>query len=281
MSVKLRFHSWYENSIQIGTVNALGDTSTFIPLDSNHITGWEELTIQINALGSRRIAFRSNNLVLLDYISISEIPKVKISLIDWHTLRLTAETEDSIVDYYARYRRDDGRDSVLHVTTNPYYFVEESYTDIYLTVAQDSNGYICGRENDRWQLSALTDLPLCPKDEYWDWQYRCHGDTWDDYYRDRRPHNIRINNDPNNYAYRLLPDFDVDSIRHLSMRFEYNSDRIGEMIEVGVMEDAYDTGSFTIIDTFYYTADHHQWQKCTVNFSNYTGKSFIRIKTIS
>ena len=272
MSVKMRFHSWYNNSIQIGTVDAAGDTSTFIPIDSNRISGWEEMTIQINALGSRRIAFRANNLVLLDYISISEIPKVKIGLIDWHTLRLTAETEDSIVDYYARYRRDDGRDSVLHVTTNPYYFVEDSFSDIYLTVAQDSNGYICGRENERWQLSALMDLPLCSKDEYWDWQYRGYGDTWDDYYRNRRPHNMRINNDPNNYAYRLLPDFDVDSIQQLTMRFEYNSDRIGEMIEVGVMEDAFDTGSFTVIDTFHYTGDHQRWQNYTVDFSNYPGK---------
>lgn len=272
MSVKMRFHSWSQNSIEIGTVDASGDTSTFIAIDTNHTTGWEELVIQIDSLGNRRIAFRANDLVLLDYISISEIPRVKISLVAWHTLRLTAETEDSIVDYYARYRRDDGRDSVLHVTTNPYYFTEDSYNDIYLTVAQDSYGSICGRENDRWQLSALMNLPLCPKDEYWDWQYRGHGDTWDDYYRDRRPHNMRINNDPQNYAYRLLPDLDVDSIRHLSMRFEYNSDRIGEMIEVGVMEDAYDTGSFVSIDSFYYTADHHQWQRCAVDFSNYEGE---------
>ena len=272
LSVKLRIHSWYEASLQVGTVNALGDTSTFIPLDTNRFSGWEDLTIQIDSLGDRRIALRSDNLVLLEYISISEIPKVTFSLIGWRTMRLTAATEDSVVDYYVRYRRDDGRDSVLHITTNPFDFVEDNDNDIYLTVAQDSMGYICGRENDRWQLSALQTLPMCPRDEYWDWQFRVHGDSWDDYYRGRRPHNMRINEDPNNYAYRLLPDMDIDSIRHLYLRFEFNSDRVGEMIEVGVMVDAYDTGTFTPVDTFYYTDEHCRWQKCTVDFRGYTGE---------
>ena len=272
MSIRVRFHSWYDNSLQIGTVNAAADTSTFIPLDSNRYSGWEEMTVQIDSLGDRRIAFRTNNLVLLDYMSISKAPKVRFELTRWHTMRFAAETEDSTIDYYVRYRRDDGRDSVLHITTTPYYFVEDDYNDIYLTVAQDSTGYVCGRENDRWQLSILQGMPMCPQNDYWDWQYRGHGDTWDDYYRDRRPHNMRINNDPNNYAYRLLQDMDVDSIRHLFMRFEYNSDYIGAMIEVGVMVNAYDTGTFTPIDTFYYTTDHHRWQKCTTDFSGYTGE---------
>ena len=270
-SVKMRIHTWSEASFQIGTVDATGDTSTFVPIVANRYTGWEILTAQIDSLGGRRIAFRSDNLVLIDYISISEIPKVTFSLIGWRTMRLTADTDDTNVDYYVRYRRDDGRDSVMHITTNPYYFVEEEYNDIYLTVAQDSTGYICGRENDRWQLSHLKEFPICQQEDYWDWYYRAYGDSWTDNYLNVGSHLMRINSDPNNYAYRLMPDINIDSIRHLTMRFDLNADRIGELIEVGVMSDAYDTGSFTPIDTFQYIYDHNRWQSCTTDFSGYTG----------
>ncbi|MBR4229184.1 MAG: gliding motility-associated C-terminal domain-containing protein [Bacteroidales bacterium] len=273
ISMRFHVHSWDPGTFQVGTVDANADTSTFIPLYTNgyYETGWIEKTIVIDSLGNRRIAFRTHSVNLLDYVNISTNPAVKFSLVGWRTMRLTANVPDTIVDYYVRYRRDDGRDSVLHITRNPYDFVEPEYNDIYLTVATDSTGYICSYENPRWQMSALHTLPECPLDEYWHWEYRGLGDTWDDYYRGRRPHKMRINSDPNNYAIRLLPDYDVDSVQQLSLAFDLAADRVGEMIEVGVMWDAYDTGSFTPVDTFYYTAPYSRWQTCRTSFANYNG----------
>ncbi|MBR6291513.1 MAG: gliding motility-associated C-terminal domain-containing protein [Bacteroidales bacterium] len=267
VSVKFRVHSWDIETFQIGTVNANADTSTFIPLyTNNNETGWIEKDIPIHSLGNRRIAFRTHSLNLLHYLNVSNNPKVTVSLIGFRTLKLTADTEDSIVDYYMRYSND----SVVHVTTNPYVFVENNADDIAFTLAQDSTGYICGYEN-WWGIGGWDNLPLCPQNEYWDGWYRTYGDAWDDYYRGRRPHNMRLNYDHNNYAYRIFRDFNIDSVRHLTLRFDLNSDRVGEMIEVGVMTDAYDTGSFTPVDSFYYTAEYNRWQTCHVSFANYTG----------
>ena len=271
LSMKIRAHIWDNETFFIGTVDASGDTSTFVALYTNRFTGWGDMSLQIDSLGSRRIALKSNSLVYLDYISISQMPEVNFALTGWRTMTLTADMPDTAVDYYVRYRRDDGRDSVLHITQNPYDFVEPDYNDIYLTVATDSTGYICGRENDRWQMSAQHILPECPIDEYWHWEYRCLGDTWDDYYHGRRPHKMRINGDPNNWAVRLLPDYDVDSIQQLSLAFDLAADRLGEMIEVGVMWNAYDTGTFVPVDTFYYTAPYSRWQTCRASFANYSG----------
>ncbi len=268
-TVRVRAHIWTNNVFAIGTVAANMDTSTFVPLVTNGIrTGWVDMTVNIDTIAGRRIALRSDDLVLIDRVSVSTLPYVDIQLVDSRTLRLVA---DRNMPYWVHYTDGYGLDSSYRVTVNPYLLqVEEYINDVNLGLSSDSLSDACSGQ--QWyQLSERRDLPLCPQNEYWDWDYRVIGDAWDDYYRGRRPQNMRSNNDVNNYAYRLFPDFNIDSVRHLTMSFDLSADWIGDRLEVGVMSNAYDTATFEPVDTVQYTLPDGGWQHFVVDFSRYGG----------
>ncbi len=270
LTLRIRAHIWSNNVFQVGTVASNGDTSTFIPLANNgDLTGWVDMIVSLDSIGNRRIALRSDDLALIDYINISTMPEIKVRLIDSRTLRLEASSNSG---YWVHYYDNYGNDSIFHIDTSLYniYVSEEYIDDVYLEFSSDSAADGC-KISRWWQLSDRKTPPLCAKDEYWDWEYRCIGDTWDDYYRDRRPHIMRSNSDPNNYAYRLLPDFEVDSIKRITMAFDFSADYVGDILEVGVMSDAYDTATFVPVDTVQYTLTDGGWQHFIVSFESYTG----------
>lgn len=270
LTVRVRAHIWNIDVFEIGTVNAMGDTSTFVPLVSNgNNTGWVNLVVAIDTLNGKRLAMRANDLVLIDRVNVSRAPDVTMHLIDSRTLRLDASSD---ADYWLHYYDYYGYDSVSHITTNPYYLqVAWDYiNDVFLEVRPDSATNNCVEGQWYWLNDRMT-LPLCPKDEYWDWEYRVIGDAWDDYYRDRRPHLMRSNSDLNNYAYRLLPEFEIDSVKRLTLTFDLSADYVGDMLEVGVMTDAYDTATFVPVDTVRYTLTSGWWQQFVVGFESYGG----------
>ena len=262
-----------ERWIEIGTMADGTDTASFIPLvRSTRWDDWETLYAETDSLGDRRIAFRTyHGNVFLNNVSLGNFPSVAVRLVDSHTLRLDA---DQSGQYYIHYNNYNGGDSVLTIDTTPYFIrTEEWINDVQVDMVMDSLGTICDNRYRTYQLSERFGLPFCKSDGWWDWWLRRHGTGPIDYFTAEGNHVIGFHTHqmyPTD-EYLLLPDFDIDSMRHASISFRLRSAYYTDTLVVGIMTDAYDTTTFVPVDTVVYDDDERQWHTFRTSLEAYRG----------
>jgi gliding motility-associated-like protein len=272
----LRFYAYGPaSSFEVGLMPNGTDTASFVPLRSLYdLYDYNTVDLVVPAIGNNRLAIRTSGYRFgITRISISQTPNITVSLIDSRTLSIAADVDTS---YYLQYNTWSGTPNIVHVDTNPYLLqVGENIDDLTMSVVFDEYGTACGDNTVAYQLSDRMGLPYCIGLDYgWgDWYLRNHwrytpcGYSYQDGYEVYR-FNTYYN--PEVLQYLLLPDMAIDSVRRLSLYFKMKSTTSNDFIEIGVMTDAYDTNTFTVVDTIYSTAPN-TWGTHTASLADYSG----------
>ncbi len=164
---------------------------------------------------------------------------------------------------------------------NPYYTIEYGYGDNWRTVASDScqallsnlepaqtyQVFFISPDGERLCLPYTfttpdaVPLPHCDNFDSYDdysvppgwYSYSAYGDnyprTYSSNYRSCcRTMDFYTNN--NHLQYTALPDFDIDSVKHLDLQFSLRIEDVSRMrLVVGVMDDRTDFNTFVPVDT--------------------------------
>ena len=164
---------------------------------------------------------------------------------------------------------------------NPYYTIEYGYGDNWRTVASDScqalltnlqpaqtyQVFFVSPDGERLCLPYTfttpdaVPLPHCDNFDSYDdysvppgwYSYSAYGDnyprTYSSNYRSCcRTMDFYTNN--NHLQYTALPDFDIDSVKHLDLQFSLRIEDVSRMrLVVGVMDDRTDFNTFVPVDT--------------------------------
>ena len=271
LSLHAYFHTWYEESVQIGVMDNASDTASFIPLWTTPQTGWHWADVELSGYTGKRVAIRVNRQTYLRKVHLYGYPLAKISLVAAHQVKVTSEYEG---DYWLHYYYGS-RDTMYYVDTTAYVINNpfSNYTSYVYINQSDSTGYTC-EDGRSYHMSHVQGLPWC-HDMAWggfgSFSYHAYGQQGINY--------ITREND-NRRAYRfyghssswiVLPDLNVDSIRHAGMRLRFDAGSQYDTMVVGVMEDAYDTSTFVPVDTLVYTRTDDSIQTAFVDLSSYTG----------
>ncbi|MBR4506756.1 MAG: gliding motility-associated C-terminal domain-containing protein [Bacteroidales bacterium] len=274
ITVKVNAYIWCNRWLEIGTMATATDTASFVPLArSEWCDNWGNVSASIDSIGDRRIAIRTyGGIAYLNRVTVSDMPDVKVSLVNSRTLVLTANNDRS---YFMRYEDYWGHDTIMLIDTTVYVMeLAEEVNNVRLTPVMDSTGYTCTNEYLDLELSELATLPYCINEYWWDWPLKrhcgvhCPGEIYID-----GTYSAVFNscNHVGGGEYKLLHDLDIDSVKRLTMSFTMKSDHYSDMIEVGVMSDAYDTASFVVVDSIEYDDAELMWHTYNVSFEDYSG----------
>lgn len=271
-------HIWDENAFEIGTVDASMDTSTFIPLTTNgRYTGWLNLTAGVDSIGDRRVALRSQSLVILQSIGILPQPRLKARLYSSRVLTLEADGYVPGDTMYAHYWDNYGYDSVMTIDSLPYELaVQNGVYYVYLQQVTDQYGNNCNAENARYDLSTAVDIPYCSMTNISGSGYRRYTNGYSEptttNQNGKYCWSMESFNNQGGHEYLVLPEATTTDISSMSIGFSYASQYVGDTIEVGVMTDAYDTSTFVPVGVAVYTdSTSYGWQVHTVSLASYTG----------
>ena len=274
LSLHARMYVWEDSAMQIGYLNTGTDTGSFVPVWTSGYYDWVEPHLDLSAYVGKRIAIRTRGDMRLFNIHLYGSPYPQISLMRSQQLTFTASVNKP---YWMRYRRPqwgDGHDldTLLYIDRNPFIIYDSFRNDVYLTPVADSTGYTCETERG-YRLGWLHGSPSCctPSGGWW----------WDMFsYCPDGQNGYAINQMQGTYDYYLhfwdnvsqwavIPEVDVDSMKHAGMRIVFKAPSEHDTVVVGVMVDAYDTLTFTPIDTLAYTRTDDSVQVAFVDFESY------------
>ncbi|MBR3724926.1 MAG: choice-of-anchor J domain-containing protein [Bacteroidales bacterium] len=281
--------------VQVGILTDRQNMDSFIPVETlqcsaNSVS--QPKVVNFHGLDgvSANIAFRYINNVggysmYMDNISVSAIPMPDINIVAYNAIEIVSDTSFPFHPYWIRLGAD-GVDSMILVDSTPFPIHGLTPSTSYcVTLYEDSITPSC-HEAVCFTTSHLQSLPYC--EEFADygtgsgafptgWQ-RLIGDNnsnrlyiQHDYdapdYRD-----LRFETYNGMYLYAVLPEMDVDSLRNLSLRATMwsSSDPATLFLEVGVMTDMSDTGSFTVVDTLRGTQSQC-WEPVSARLERYSG----------
>ena len=268
------FYSWDPGRVQIGVMDNATDTASFIPLWTSE---WDSQypEVELSGYTDKRVAIRTRGDVRIWNLHVYGYPLAKYSLIGHKQLKVTTEYPGA---YWLRYRNTNSyysnEDTLFYVDTTVFYIHDTNITsghDVYINQT-DSAGYTC--ENDKYYyLGGYYNLPYC-------YSENCGGLRAFGYqpYGQSGMSDCHWMPEINRYIHRfygnssnwmVMHDMVIDSVQQAGMRVHYNAGSILDSVVVGVMVDAYDTLTFTPLDTLVYTiGDSLQW--AYVDFTKYT-----------
>lgn len=266
------FYSWTQGGVQIGVMDNATDTASFIPLWTSN-QGWLYPEVELSGYTDKRVAIRTKGDLRIWNLHVYGYPLAKYSLIGRRHLKVTTEYPGA---YWLRYRNYYSQDTLFYVDSTVFYIYDTNITyswHDYVYISQaDSTGYTCENEKE-YYLGGYFNLPYCYSES-------CGGlraFTYQPYNQpgmsecywmpeiDRYIH--RFSGNSSNWM--VMHDMIIDSVQQAGMRVHYNAGSILDSVEVGVMVDAYDTLTFTPLDTLAYTiGDSLQW--AYVDFTKYT-----------
>ena len=275
LSLLGNFYTWTNGAVQIGVMNSASDTASFVPVWTSTVSDWQYPKLDLSAYKDKRIAIRTRADMRIFYLHLYGFPLPQYSLVAHRTLRVTTEVDKP---YYLHYRNpwDNSQDTMFYVDTTVFYVCDTFFNATYARVNQtDSTGYTCENEVD-YYLSERHALPFC-YDMGNGWGYPDGTMTYQPYghsgvnYTDNDLNARVMRFYQNNSQWAVLPDFDIDSIHHGGLRIHYRASSLRDTLVVGIIEDAYDTLSFTPLDTLFYTRTDDSLQAWYVDLSAYTG----------
>ncbi len=279
LTLRAHINSSSNGSTQIGVLDDESDTSTFIPLWSSGYSNDEHIMLDLSEYAHKRIAIRTSGWYYLFRIHLYNIPLANVALLGADSI---AVTTTHIAPYWLRNHRPKWNDqydldTLLFINDSIHLITNSHRNGLYLSQVCDSTGYTCDNE-DYYQLGESTTLPFCfdPDITTWPWdrfiyssKYNYGYPSWTrPDYSDKRV--MRLNGKSSIWS--VGPDFtSLDSIRHAGMRIHYVAASEHDSLEVGVMVNAYDTLSFTPLDTLVYNPAGEKEQSAYIDLSKYTG----------
>ncbi|MBP5540186.1 MAG: gliding motility-associated C-terminal domain-containing protein [Bacteroidales bacterium] len=278
LSLHAYIHTWSSGAMQIGVMTDATDTSTFIPLWTSTGTGWQYPEVELSGHTDKRVAIRVRYQTYLRRLHLYGYPLAKYSLIASRLIKVTTEYEGP---YWLHYRTTSSyntdQDTMFYVDTTVFYIHDTNITtNNYVYIYQtDSVGNTC--ENDKsYYLGNYYNLPYCYNHgpntgcyDFYSFGYAANGHSYPTECHWREEEHIYV---PrfygNSSSWMVLRDMNIDSVQQAGMRVYYEAGSIFDTVVVGVMVDAYDTSTFTPLDTLVYTiGDSLQW--AYVDFTQY------------
>mgnify|MGYP002622039740 FL=1 len=276
LSLQGYIYTWTDGGVQIGVMDSATDTASFIPLWTSANNNWQYPRVDLSAYVDKRVAIRTRSDMRIFYLHVYGLPLPHYSLVASRQMKVTS---GKAKPYYLRYRNswDTSQDTVFYVDTTVYYIQDTFFHSRYSRIIQiDSTGYSC--ENDvEYNMSERHSLPFC-FDFHDNWGYPNGSMFYQPY--NQNGVNYTYNDDDrrvmrfyqNNSQWMVMPDFEIDSIRHGGLRVHYRAASLRDTLVVGIMEDAYDTLTFTPLDTLFYTRSDDSLQAEYIDLSAYTGE---------
>lgn len=274
MSLHAFFHTWNEGAMQIGVMDNATDTSSFVPLWTSSQTGWRWADVELSDYTDKRVAIRVRYQIYLRKVHVYGFPLAKYSLVGSKHIKVTTEHPGPYWLHY-RNRYDTSQDTLFYVDSTVFYIHDTNITSndrVYINQT-DSLGYTC-EDNREYFLAYKRNLPYCYNSgcyslRAFDYSPYNQSGASDCYWLpDERKYVNHFYG--NSSSWMVLHEPNIDSLKHLGMRMFYNAGSIFDTLVAGVMVDAYDTATFTPLDTIVYTIGD-SLQSRFVDFTNYTG----------
>lgn len=254
--------------MQIGVMSNATNTASFQPLwsSSSNWTCSPKVDFTGHTSGRVAIRVRDGDMYIFNLHAYG-YPLLTASLLGAGQLRLTTAVDKP---YWLR-NRTCGEDELLRVDTTVFYLYDTTCTWAYLTQVCDSTGYTCDNEG-YYKLGWRENVPFCYNSGWTGPNFFYHqpeGYSSVDWPYINGQHYMRFYGGTSQWV--VLPEMNIDSLKRLGMGVEYYATSAPSTLVVGVMTDAYDTNTFTPIDTLVYQGSDDSLQVDLTYFENYTG----------
>lgn len=274
----------------VGVMDNPHDPNTFTPVDtltctSNSTYQAKHVSLSNYAGTGRFVAFRIHTTyswrtsLFIDDLRISAYPAPQITLAHANTVRIVrGDSRDFWIEMAPQ-------DTLQGSDTNRWFHITQDTIDItgldYLTTYDfylhtDSGDVTCF---PRTQIttSIVQSMPYCDDfSSYPNWEMPT-GWTVNNPYRSDYPcknsnGHIQFYNNctSGSRSYAIMPEMDIDSLRHANLYLNVWSESNNLFFLVGVMSDKNDVSTFTIVDTLRPSGTGF-WQPMQVSFSSYRG----------
>lgn len=258
-------YSAIDTAVQLGVMDNDLSVSSFVPLWSRDGTTYSiDAQLDLGAYTDKRVAIRFNSRTSLYSVRAYSVPTVHYELPRARTLRAVASSEHP---YWLHLRYSSYVDSLYYIDTSTaeVYF---NHYHAYVSQGNDSTGYTCEGEQS-YYLGYLVGVPFCYRQDQNSGTGNglsfTYGSTEVVSEADKR--HLRLHDG----AWVVLHDMDIDAVQRLGLALTYRADSPADRLVVGVMTDAYDTLTFSAVDTLSHTLDENWLQKAYVDFAPYAG----------
>ena len=276
---------------EVGVMDAADDWQSFTPVDTlpgDATNVWYEASVDFSRYhGTGRFPairfgghYYQYNYLYIDQLDLQTVPFPHLSVAGSTSIVATTLSDNQSIDYWLEICPDgtsQGTGTVHHVRTS-HYIVDnlQPNTTYHVYTRPDSLGLTCAAPLQIVTPDRLN-LPYCD-------DFDTYGSGSDRYPTGwRRSGNYVYTTSSNNYSlffygypynpsdnyYAVLPDIDIDSLRHASLTIRYYAENAP--LCIGIMTDPDDLATF---DTVYYRThtDNYQWYTATVDLASYTGR---------
>ncbi len=299
LSFELRYR--FENSValaEVGLVRSPGEWGTFVPIDTLAATAtnmWYTLrrSLADDTTGYRFVAIRmlgsqnQYNYLYIDYLRIQACPLAHIGLAGYNTIRVATDDTGG-TDYWVHLTDGAAVDSMIHIVSNPHLITGLATNTSYTLSAQCDSATPSCFPPVTITTGELHPMPYCEQfDSYgsgngnyptgWthltatpdDLIYTTSGNNWSLYFR-----SYYYNQ---NTLTAVLPDLDIDSLRHASIELRYRFEGNSCPSYIGIQTDPNDTTTFTPLQQLQTTLN--TWHTDRISLSDYTGDGrFLAIR---
>ena len=263
------------NRIEVGTLSIINNPSSFVPFDTLFANSneWKTATVRterINDAEASVIALRKMNGSGSSYSALIDNIKVRSCMLPDVAIcgatQIIATLPDDIdADYYLEYCQagnysSEQHGSIVHVTTNPFVLNGLEANTAYMVYARcdslisDCNSY------KTLTTAPMTTLPYCQDfsglgccqgilPPLWV-SYNSYATDQNRYPSAYTPSCFRFETHRDDSTFAILPDFDIDSVKNLTLSFSAdNCDVPLAPLIVGLLRDQDDIDSFYPVDT--------------------------------
>lgn len=268
LSMHAYFYTWSEKNVEIGVMNSATDTASFIPLWSQSGYYSQRPEVELSGHLGKRVAIRTKTHLRLWNVHFYGYPLAKMELLGYKRLKVKTDYPGP---YWLHYYYGS-QDTMIYVDTTDFMlntFPNHNYAYLGQT---DSAGYNCESYTYSYYLGTRHSLPYCYSPGYSGlntFSYQAYGHQGVNYLQ-RSPDNKYVQRFyGNSSSWMVMGDHYIDSINHAGMRVRFDAGSQRDTVVVGVMVNAYDTNTFSPVDTLVYTRTDDSLQSEYVNLSRY------------
>ncbi len=253
----------------VGVMQQQNDFSTFVPVDTvscNSNGNYEAKHVSLASYtgDGRFIAFQilitDNNWrdLFLDDLRISNYPTPQITLYNANTVRIIREDNRDFWIEMAPKDTLQGNDTNrwFHITQDTFDITGLDYLTTYDFYHHADSGTVTCFPKKSITTSTMLSMPYCEDfDSYSNYTIPPSWTRYNPYYNDYpgRHYNGHLqfynNCNSNSRSYAIMPELDIDSIRHAELYLRLQNDNSNNYLLVGVMTDQSDINTFTAVDT--------------------------------
>ena len=253
----------------VGVMQQQNDISTFVPVDtvsckSNNNYEAKHISLASYPGNGRFIAFQilitDNNWrdLFLDDLRISNYPTPQITLYNANTVRIIREDNRDFWIEMAPKEALQGDDTNrwFHITQDTFDITDLEYLTTYDFYHHADSGTITCFPRTRITTSTVLSMPYCENfNSYSNYTIPPSWTKYNPYNNDfpgrHSNGHLQFYNScySNSRSYAIMPELDIDSLRHAELYLRVQNDNSNNYLLVGVMTDKSDINTFTAVDT--------------------------------